>query len=104
MKGVLGYTEDEVVSQDFVHDPHSSIFDSKAGISLNPNFAKLVSWYDNEWGYSNRVVDLAKYIAKESKLWEFIMKIMKYLFYGFAMFWLFEKFSILPDVKYQTNE
>jgi len=68
LKGVLGYTEDEVVSQDFVHDPRSSIFDAKAGISLNPNFAKLVSWYDNEWGYSNRVVDLAKYIAKESKL------------------------------------
>jgi len=68
LKGILGYTEDEVVSQDFVHDPHSSIFDAKAGISLNPNFVKLVSWYDNEWGYSNRVVDLAKHVAKESKL------------------------------------
>jgi len=68
LKGILGYTSDEVVSQDFVHDSHSSIFDSKAGISLNPHFAKLVSWYDNEWGYSNRVVDLAKYIASVSKL------------------------------------
>jgi len=68
LKGILGYTEDEVVSQDFVHDPRSSIFDAKAGISLNPNFAKLVSWYDNEWGYSNRVVDLAKYISEQSKL------------------------------------
>jgi glyceraldehyde 3-phosphate dehydrogenase len=68
MKGILGYTEDEVVSQDFVHDPRSSIFDAKAGISLNANFAKLVSWYDNEWGYSNRVVDLAHYIADASKL------------------------------------
>jgi len=68
LKGILGYTGDEVVSQDFVHDPRSSIFDSKAGISLNPNFAKLVSWYDNEWGYSNRVVDLAKYIAEVSKI------------------------------------
>lgn len=68
LKGVLGYTEDEVVSQDFVHDSRSSIFDAKAGISLNPNFVKLVSWYDNEWGYSNRVIDLAKHIAKVSKL------------------------------------
>jgi len=68
LKGILGYTTDEVVSQDFVHDPRSSIFDSKAGISLNPNFVKLVSWYDNEWGYSNRVVDLAHYIAQASKL------------------------------------
>lgn len=68
LKGILGYTQDEVVSQDFVHDSHSSIFDSKAGISLNPHFAKLVSWYDNEWGYSNRVVDLAKHIATVSKL------------------------------------
>jgi len=66
LKGIMGYTADEVVSQDFVHDPHSSIFDSKAGISLNPNFAKLVTWYDNEWGYSNRVVDLAAHVAKVS--------------------------------------
>jgi len=68
LKGILGYTNEEVVSQDFVHDPRSSIFDEKAGISLNPNFVKLVSWYDNEWGYSNRVVDLAKHVATASKL------------------------------------
>jgi len=59
MVGVLGYTEDEVVSQDFVDDARSSIFDANACISLNDNFCKLISWYDNEWGYSNRVVDLA---------------------------------------------
>lgn len=58
MKGVLGYTEDEVVSNDFVGDERTSIFDAKAGISLNNNFVKVVSWYDNEWGYSNKVVDL----------------------------------------------
>jgi len=59
MKGFLGYTEDEVVSQDFVDDARSSIFDANASISLNDHFCKLISWYDNEWGYSNRVVDLA---------------------------------------------
>jgi len=64
MKGILGYTEDEVVSQDFVHNPNSSIFDAKAGISLNSTFVKVVSWYDNEWGYSNRMVDLAHHMAK----------------------------------------
>ncbi|CAE6419699.1 unnamed protein product [Rhizoctonia solani] len=64
LKGIMGYTEDDVVSTDFVGDEHSSIFDSKAGISLNKNFVKLVSWYDNEWGYSRRVVDLIAYIAK----------------------------------------
>lgn len=64
LKGILGYTEDEVVSQDFVTDSRSSIFDAKAGISLNSNFVKLVSWYDNEWGYSNRVIDLALHISK----------------------------------------
>lgn len=64
MKGYLGYTEDEVVSSDFVHSPLSSIFDAKAGIALNPRFVKVVSWYDNEWGYSNRMVDLAKHMAK----------------------------------------
>lgn len=62
LKGVLGYTEDEVVSTDFIDSPFSSIFDSKAGISLNDNFVKLVSWYDNEWGYSCRVVDLIRYM------------------------------------------
>ncbi|KAI9316708.1 glyceraldehyde-3-phosphate dehydrogenase [Dichotomocladium elegans] len=64
MKGILGYTEDEVVSTDFIGDFHSSIFDAKAGISLNSNFVKLVSWYDNEFGYSCRVVDLVSHVAK----------------------------------------
>jgi len=63
LKGVLAYTEDEVASSDFIHDKHSSIFDAGSGIELNPKFFKLVSWYDNEWGYSNRVVDLTKKIA-----------------------------------------
>src|SRR5215218_9470426 len=63
LKGVLAYTEDEVVSTDFIHDKNSSIFDAGSGIELNPKFFKLVSWYDNEWGYSNRVVDLTKKIA-----------------------------------------
>jgi len=62
LKGILGYTEDEVVSTDFLHDSHSSIFDAGAGIELSNRFFKLVSWYDNEWGYSNRCVDLLKYI------------------------------------------
>ncbi len=65
MKGILAYTDDEVVSTDFLGDTHSSIFDVKAGISLNDNFVKLVSWYDNEYGYSNRVVDLIQYMAKK---------------------------------------
>ncbi|CAH7676357.1 glyceraldehyde-3-phosphate dehydrogenase [Phakopsora pachyrhizi] len=64
LKGILGYTEDDLVSTDFVGDSHSSIFDAKAGISLNKNFVKLVSWYDNEWGYSRRVVDLIVEMAK----------------------------------------
>lgn len=62
LKGILGYTEDQVVSTDFTGDPRSSIFDAEAGISLNPNFAKLISWYDNEFGYSLRVVDLIVFI------------------------------------------
>ncbi len=68
MKGVLGYTEDEIVSSDVLHDPHSSVFDSHAGLSLNNNFHKVVSWYDNEWGYSNRMIDLAQHIQKTSGL------------------------------------
>ncbi|WP_038167438.1 MULTISPECIES: type I glyceraldehyde-3-phosphate dehydrogenase [unclassified Verrucomicrobium] len=63
LKGILGYTEDEVVSSDFIHDSRSSIFDAGSGLELNSRFFKLVSWYDNEWGYSNRCVDLVKYIA-----------------------------------------
>jgi glyceraldehyde 3-phosphate dehydrogenase len=59
LKGILGYTEDEVVSQDFVHDARSSIVDASASIHLNKNFHKIIAWYDNEWGYSNRLVDLA---------------------------------------------
>ncbi|KAI9494233.1 glyceraldehyde 3-phosphate dehydrogenase [Zychaea mexicana] len=65
MKGILGYTEDMVVSSDFIGDNRSSIFDAEAGISLNDNFCKLVSWYDNEFGYSCRVVDLVEYVAKK---------------------------------------
>jgi len=64
LKGILGYTEDDIVSSDLIGDDRSSIFDAKAGISLNNNFVKLVSWYDNEWGYSRRVCDLLAYVAK----------------------------------------
>ncbi|KAF3070535.1 Glyceraldehyde-3-phosphate dehydrogenase [Daldinia childiae] len=64
LKGVLAYTEDDVVSTDLNGNTNSSIFDAKAGISLNKNFVKLVSWYDNEWGYSRRVLDLLSYVAK----------------------------------------
>ncbi len=63
LKGILGYTEDAVVSSDFLGDPRTSIFDAKAGIQLSPRFVKVVSWYDNEWGYSNKVVDLIRYIS-----------------------------------------
>ena len=65
MKGILGYTEDEVVSSDFIHDGRSSIYDSGSSIELNKNFFKLISWYDNEWGYSNRCVDLLQYMIKK---------------------------------------
>jgi glyceraldehyde 3-phosphate dehydrogenase len=63
MKGILGYTEDDVVSQDFISDPRTSIVDSKAGIGLNSTFFKLVSWYDNEYGYSSKLIDLSVHIA-----------------------------------------
>ncbi len=63
LKGVLGYTEDQVVSSDFNGDKRTSIFDADAGIALNDTFVKVVSWYDNEWGYSNKVIDLIEYIA-----------------------------------------
>ena len=63
LKGILAYTEDEVVSSDFIHDSHSSIFDAKAGIQLNNRFFKLISWYDNEWGYSNRCVELIEKVS-----------------------------------------
>jgi glyceraldehyde 3-phosphate dehydrogenase len=63
LKGILGVTSDEVVSSDFVHDARSSIYDAGSSIELNANFFKLVSWYDNEWGYSNRVVDLVRYMV-----------------------------------------
>ena len=64
LKGILAYTEDEVVSSDFIGDAHTSIFDAKAGIMLNDTFVKLVSWYDNEWAYSNKVVDLIQHISR----------------------------------------
>ena len=63
MKGIIEYTDEPVVSSDFISDPHTSIFDATAGIMLTDTFVKLVSWYDNEWGYSNKLVDLACYIA-----------------------------------------
>jgi len=63
LKGILGYTEDSVVSSDFINDARTSIFDAKAGIALTDKFVKLVSWYDNEWGYSNKVLDLIKIMA-----------------------------------------
>lgn len=67
LKGVLGYTEDAVVSTDFISDSRSSIFDAKAGILLTPTFVKLIAWYDNEYGYSTRVVDLLEHVAKVSE-------------------------------------
>jgi glyceraldehyde 3-phosphate dehydrogenase len=65
MKGILGYTEDEVVSTDFIHHVETSVFDAKAGIALNDNFVKLVSWYDNEWGYSCKLLDLIVHVSKQ---------------------------------------
>ena len=67
LKGILGYTEDEVVSSDFIGEARTSVFDAKAGISLNPNFVKLVSWYDNEWGYSNKLIDLITHMYSVDK-------------------------------------
>ena len=64
LKGILGYTDEDVVSSDFITDPRTSIFDKKAGIALNDKFFKLVSWYDNEWGYSNKVLDLIAHMSK----------------------------------------
>ena len=64
MKGIMAYTEDAVVSSDFIGDPHTCIYDSKAGIMLTDTFVKLVAWYDNEWGYSNKTVDLIAYMFK----------------------------------------
>lgn len=64
LKGILGYTEDDVVSSDFLGDARTSIFDAKAGIQLTPTFVKVISWYDNEWGYSNKVLDLVAHMAK----------------------------------------
>jgi glyceraldehyde 3-phosphate dehydrogenase len=66
-KGIVDYTDEQVVSTDFIGHTASSIFDANAGIQLNPNFVKLIAWYDNEWGYSRRVVDLVKYIAVKDK-------------------------------------
>ena len=63
MKGILGYTEDDVVSQDFVSDPRTSIVDAKAGIGLNSTFFKIISWYDNEYGYSSKLIDLSVHIS-----------------------------------------
>jgi glyceraldehyde 3-phosphate dehydrogenase len=63
LKGILGYCDEDVVSTDFIGDPRTSIFDSKAGISLNDQFVKVISWYDNEWGYSNKLVDLAELVG-----------------------------------------
>lgn len=64
LKGIMGYTEEDVVSSDFIGEVRTSVFDAKAGIMLNPTFVKLVAWYDNEWGYSNKVVDLMRHISK----------------------------------------
>lgn len=65
LKGILGYTDEPLVSKDFNGDPHSSIIDGLSTIMMDDDFAKVVAWYDNEWGYSNRVVDLVKFVAKQ---------------------------------------
>ena len=65
LKGILAYTDEEVASSDFIHDQNSSIFDAGSSIELNPKFFKLVSWYDNEWGYSCRVADLLKFMIQK---------------------------------------
>jgi glyceraldehyde 3-phosphate dehydrogenase len=67
MKGILAYCDEEVVSSDFIGDTHSAIFDSKAGIALNPRFYKIIAWYDNEMGYACRVVDLLAFMASKEK-------------------------------------
>src|SRR5690606_23963396 len=74
LKGILGYTEDAAVSNDFIGDPRTSIFDATAGVLLSDTFLKLVAWYDNEWGYSNKVVDLVAYIAGKSALINTLLK------------------------------
>jgi glyceraldehyde 3-phosphate dehydrogenase len=65
LKGVLGYTEDKVVATDFRGDARTSIFDAEAGIAVDPTFVKVVSWYDNEWGYSNKVLEMVRVVAKK---------------------------------------
>ena len=64
LKGIMGYTEDDVVSSDFLGDPRTCIFDAKAGIALSDSFVKVVAWYDNEMGYSNKLIDLVQEMAK----------------------------------------
>ena len=68
MKGILAYCEDPIVSSDIIADPHSSIFDSLSTMKVGAGFVKVLSWYDNEWGYSNRVVDLVNYIVDNGLL------------------------------------
>ncbi|HQB20739.1 MAG TPA: type I glyceraldehyde-3-phosphate dehydrogenase, partial [Bacteroidales bacterium] len=64
LKGILSYTEEALVSFDFIGNPHTSIFDANAGIMLNENFVKLIAWYDNEWGYSSKIIDMIEYTNK----------------------------------------
>lgn len=68
LKGVLGYTDKAVVSNDFIGDPRTSIFDASAGIAMNDRFFKIVSWYDNEWGYSNKIIELIRHMRKTKDL------------------------------------